>query len=74
MLYLLDTNICIYIIKKRPPEVLEKFITCSPGDIGLSVITVAELRYGAQKSAYPDKKEFEHIKGLKVENWLNIQS
>lgn len=50
MNYLLDTNICIYLIKRRPPEVLRKFISYEVGEIGLSSITVAELQYGVQKS------------------------
>ena len=52
MMYLLDTNICIYIIKKKPPNVLRKFKTLKLGDIGISSITVAELRYGVEKSKY----------------------
>lgn len=50
MKYLLDTNICIYIIKQRPAHVLEQFRAHSLGDIGLSAITVAELSYGVEKS------------------------
>lgn len=48
--YLLDTNICIYLIKHEPPKVLQKFSSYSVGQIGVSVITVAELQYGVQKS------------------------
>ena len=55
MEYLLDTNICIYIIKKKPEIVLEKFKTFPLGSIGISVITLAELQYGIRKSANPDK-------------------
>src|SRR5665647_611604 len=51
MAWLLDTNTCIYIIKQRPIAVLEKFGTIPPGQIALSVITLAELEYGARKSA-----------------------
>ena len=40
MRYLLDTNICIYLIKKRPHQVLEKFNAYSVGEIGVSSITV----------------------------------
>lgn len=47
MIYLLDTNICIYIIKKKPAEVFEKFKNLSPGDVGISTISLAELQYGA---------------------------
>ena len=55
MEYLLDTNTCIYIIKKNPPEVLEKFKTLSLGMVGISSITLAELQYGVMKSANPRK-------------------
>ena len=52
--YLLDTNICIYIRQKRPPEVLAHFARLAEGDAALSVITYGELLYGAQKSAQKD--------------------
>ena len=55
MEYLLDTNICIYIIKRKPEIVLEKFKTFPLGIIGISTITLAELQYGIRKSANPDK-------------------
>lgn len=55
MKYLLDTNICIYIIKKKPAEVLQKFNSLPAGEIGLSSITIAELKYGVQKSQQPEK-------------------
>lgn len=47
---LLDTNICIYIINAKPPEVLKHFHRYRLGDIGLSSITAAELAYGVAKS------------------------
>jgi tRNA(fMet)-specific endonuclease VapC len=50
MRFLLDTNICIYLIKNRPPEVLEKFRKLRPSEIALSTITLFELQYGAEKS------------------------
>ena len=50
MQYLLDTNICIYLIKQRPPKVLARFQTLALSDIGISSITVAELEYGVCKS------------------------
>jgi tRNA(fMet)-specific endonuclease VapC len=55
MKFLLDTNICIYIIKQKPSEVLEKFNNYQVGDIGISSITVAELEFGIQKSQFPSK-------------------
>lgn len=53
MKLMLDTNICIYIIKQRPESVLERFAPHPVGDIGISVITLAELEYGASKSGNP---------------------
>ena len=48
--YLLDTNICIYIRDRRPPEVRERFARLTPGAVGMSVVTYGELVYGALKS------------------------
>ena len=53
MKLMLDTNICIYLIKEHPPSVLERFAAHAVGDIGLSVITLAELEYGVSKSSRP---------------------
>lgn len=50
MKLMLDTNICIYIIKRRPPAVLERFKQYEIGDIAISAITLSELRYGVAKS------------------------
>jgi tRNA(fMet)-specific endonuclease VapC len=55
MRILLDTNICIYMIKNKPPEVRKHFDNYSPGDIAISSISVAELRYGVEKSAVQEK-------------------
>jgi len=52
---MLDTNICIYIIKNKPVSVIQKFQEYSVGDISLSSITVSELYYGAYKSQYVEK-------------------
>lgn len=49
---MLDTNICIYIIKKRPPTVLECFNQISSQEICISIITLTELQYGVDKSAF----------------------
>lgn len=48
--YILDTNICIYIIKQKPQSVLKKFSTLKPGTVAMSLITHAELMYGAERS------------------------
>lgn len=55
MKYLLDTNICIYLIKRRPEAVLTRFHELSLGDIGISVITLYELLFGAYKSQHTTK-------------------
>ena len=55
MKYMLDTNICIYLIKQKPEKVLHHFRTRSVGDIGISSITLAELRSGAEKSERVEK-------------------
>jgi len=57
MEYLLDTNICIYIIKKNPIIVFDKFRGLSVGSVGISSITLAELQYGIMKSSYPEKNQ-----------------
>jgi tRNA(fMet)-specific endonuclease VapC len=44
--FMLDTNICIYLIKHQPPEVRQRFEVCYVGDIVISAITLAELEYG----------------------------
>ena len=48
--FLLDTNICIYIQRQRPGNVLKRFEKLEPGDAAISVITWGELLYGAEKS------------------------
>jgi tRNA(fMet)-specific endonuclease VapC len=50
VIYLLDTNICIYALKNRPPEVLQKLREVGRAAVAVSVITVMELRQGAEKS------------------------
>ena len=50
MKYMLDTNICVHIIKKKPPQVLEKFLALNPNEICVSSITHAELEFGVCKS------------------------
>jgi tRNA(fMet)-specific endonuclease VapC len=57
MKLLLDTNVCIYLIKKSPPSVLKRFNAYAAGTIGISSITVAELEFGVQKSRYPSQNQ-----------------
>lgn len=55
MRYLLDTNICIYIIKKKPESVIKKFEKLKVGSIAISTITLSELYFGVAKSSKPDE-------------------
>ncbi len=50
MKYMLDTSICIELIRRRPPRLIQRLTACAPGEAGLSVITVAELVHGVHKS------------------------
>jgi len=56
--YMLDTNICIYIIKKKPAHVIERFRQTPISQIGISSITLSELEYGVVKSSKPDQNQF----------------
>lgn len=53
MRYMLDTDTCIYVAKKKPPEVLRRFEGLTVGQVGMSTITYGELLYGAHKSQQP---------------------
>ncbi len=53
MNYLLDTNICVLLIRQKSPQVLTKLTSHPITDIGISAISVAELQYGVQKSSRP---------------------
>ena len=52
---MLDTNVCIHVIRRRPPDVLRRFEEYEVGEVGVSSVTAAELRYGAEKSAVPEQ-------------------
>ena len=53
--YLLDTNICIYIAKQRPPKLAERFASLASGSVAMSLVTFGELRFGAEKSTRRDE-------------------
>jgi tRNA(fMet)-specific endonuclease VapC len=55
MKYLLDTNICIALIRQKPQSILQRLISQEPGDVGISSITLAELFHGVEKSAQPEQ-------------------
>ena len=55
MRYMLDTNICVYLIKKKPLRVLEKLKKLAVSDVAISAVTLAELEYGVAKSDRPEQ-------------------
>jgi tRNA(fMet)-specific endonuclease VapC len=55
MRYLLDTNICIQIIRQKPAGLLSRLTALPVGEVGLSTITVAELQVGVRKSREPGR-------------------
>lgn len=50
MKYMLDTNICIGLIRQKPQKLIRRLTRCEPGEVGVSSITIAELTFGANKS------------------------
>lgn len=57
MKLMLDTNICIAIIKQKPKDILRKFNDYQVGQVCISSVTLAELRYGVAKSQYHQKNQ-----------------
>lgn len=57
MKLMLDTNICIALIKRKPKDILDKFSPYQVGDICISSVTLAELRYGVAKSQFKEKNQ-----------------
>ncbi|MEI8156189.1 MAG: PIN domain-containing protein [Burkholderiales bacterium] len=64
MTYLLDTNICIYIINEQPAQVLQRLIQAGRDSLAISTVTVAELAFGIAKSTRADSR-------TKLENFLS---
>ena len=49
MRYLLDTNICLFLMHRRPPEIIERFKRLTRGEVVMSTVTLAELRVGLER-------------------------
>ena len=64
MNYLLDTNICIFIINEQPAQVLQRLIQAGRESLAISTITVAELAFGVAKSTRAGSR-------VKLENFLS---
>ena len=72
MKFMLDTNICIAIIKRKPPQVLKRFTAYKVGEIGISWVTLAELEFGVAKSQYLEKNQValdEFVLPLEIANF-----
>ncbi|MCA8275912.1 type II toxin-antitoxin system VapC family toxin [Burkholderia sp. AU30280] len=54
--YMLDTNMCIYLMKNQPEQVAKRFAQCYTGDVVMSAITYAELEYGVTACANPARE------------------
>ncbi|KWC88234.1 type II toxin-antitoxin system VapC family toxin [Burkholderia cepacia] len=54
--YMLDTNMCIYLMKNQPEQVARRFAQCYTGDVVMSAITYAELEYGVTVCARPARE------------------
>lgn len=54
-MWMLDTDICIALIKRRPPELIGRLQRHKLGDVAISSITLAELSFGVAKSSQPEK-------------------
>lgn len=64
MRYMLDTNICIYLLKRQPPHVFERFAQLDVGDVVMSCLTLAELRQGV--TAYAGHEQHRNAAALDV--------
>ena len=57
MKYILDTNICIEIIRRRPRPILQRLMRKNISDTAISSITFSELEYGVEKSSQREKNK-----------------
>jgi tRNA(fMet)-specific endonuclease VapC len=64
MRFLLDTDTCIALIKRKPVSILRRLVSLAPGEAGISAITLAELHYGVAKSEQKERN------GLALEEFL----
>ena len=67
MRYLLDTNICIYLMREESPAVARRFAALHVGDVGMSIITLAELRYGVESRGADRKRHERALNALLAE-------
>jgi tRNA(fMet)-specific endonuclease VapC len=74
--FLLDTNICIHIRRRREPALLARFERLNPGEAVLSVITYGELIYGIEKSRFREqgRRQLAELSGLVPVDELPLQA
>lgn len=65
--YLLDTNICIYLMKHQPQEVAARFSQCYVGEVVMSAVTMAELEYGVSRSGESEQRNREALDQLALD-------
>jgi tRNA(fMet)-specific endonuclease VapC len=72
MKVMLDTNTCIAIIKRKPPQVLKRFNAYKVGKIGISSVTLAKLEFGVAKIQYIENNQValdEFVLPLEIANF-----
>jgi len=62
--FMLDTNICIYLMKHQPPQVRARFAECFVGDVVISAITLAELEFGVVSSGKAQERNQTQLNSL----------
>jgi len=72
-MYLLDTNICIYAIKKKSENLLQKLSINLEKGILISSLTVAELEFGVSNSQFPEKNRFSLLEFLSIFTILDFK-
>lgn len=71
-MYLLDTNICIYAIKSKSQNLLDKVEFEFKNGIFISSLTIAEMEYGISNSMHPERNRMSLLEFLTVFNILNF--
>lgn len=74
MKYMLDTNICIYVIKKMPPSVIQRFMEHDVRDICVSSITFAEMMHGVEKSQAKERNRIAYMLFMSALTVLDFNS
>lgn len=75
MKYMLDTNICIHVIKHKPETAIRNFLAHQPDELCISAITLAELLHGVEKSKYQDRNRLAvsmFLSGIAVLNFDSV--